>query len=104
MQVCAERGELRITRETFAEHFDAWLKGHHRASRSTREGYRAAGERRLKSFFGPMPLSAIDLRDRPQPRPREQKCRRVLVGDDLTLAPRVCPSVVALAKGHSRRR
>ena len=26
MQVRAEPGELRITRETFAEHFDAWLK------------------------------------------------------------------------------
>ena len=35
MQVRAERGELRITRETFAEHFDAWLKGHHRASKGT---------------------------------------------------------------------
>ena len=27
MQVRAERGELRVTRETFDEHFDAWLKG-----------------------------------------------------------------------------
>lgn len=53
MQVRAERGELRITRETFTEHFDAWLKGHHRASKGTRDGYRAAGERRLKPFFGP---------------------------------------------------
>jgi hypothetical protein len=52
MQVRAERGELRITRETFAEHFDAWLKGHHRASKATRDGYRAAGERRLKPYFG----------------------------------------------------
>jgi len=47
MQVRAESGELRITRETFAEHFDAWLKGHHRASKGTRDGYRAAGEWRL---------------------------------------------------------
>lgn len=61
MQVRAERGELRITRETFTEHFDAWLKGHHRASKGTRDGYRAAGERRLKPFFGPMRLSAIDV-------------------------------------------
>ena len=61
MQVRAERGELRITRETFAEHFDGWLKGHHRASKATRDGYRAAGERRLKPFFGPMRLSAIDV-------------------------------------------
>jgi hypothetical protein len=61
MQVRAERGELRITRETFAEHFDAWLTGHHRASTSTRNGYRAAGERRLKPFFGPLRLSAIDV-------------------------------------------
>ena len=38
MQVRAERGELRITRETFAEHFDGWLKGHHRASKATRDG------------------------------------------------------------------
>jgi hypothetical protein len=61
MQVRAERGELRITRETFGEHFDAWLKGHHHASKSTRAGYRAAGERRLKPFFGPMRVSAIDV-------------------------------------------
>jgi integrase len=61
MQVRAERGELRITRETFAEHFDGWLKGHHRASKATRDGYRAAGERRLKPYFGPMRLSAIDV-------------------------------------------
>lgn len=46
MQVRAERGELRITRKTFAEHFDGWLKGHHRASKATRDCYRAAGERR----------------------------------------------------------
>jgi hypothetical protein len=61
MQVRAERGKHRITRETFAEHLDAWLKGHHRASKATREGCRAAGERRLKPFFGPMRLSAIDV-------------------------------------------
>ena len=61
MQVRAERGELRITRETFAEHFDGWLKGHHRASKATRDGYRASGERRLKPYFGPMRLSAIDV-------------------------------------------
>jgi integrase len=61
MQVRAERGELRITRETFAEHFDAWLKGHHRASKATRDGYRAAAEIRLKPFFGPLRLSAIDV-------------------------------------------
>jgi hypothetical protein len=61
MQVRAERGELRITRETFAEHFDAWLKGHHHASKGTRDGYRTAGERRLKPFFGLMRLSAIDV-------------------------------------------
>jgi len=61
MQVRAERGELRITRETFAEHFDAWLKGHHSASKGTRDGYGAAGERRLKPFFGPTRLSAIDV-------------------------------------------
>jgi Phage integrase, N-terminal SAM-like domain len=61
MQVRAERGELRITRETFAEHFDGWLKGHHRASKATRDGYRAAGERRLRPYFGPMRLSAIDV-------------------------------------------
>src|ERR1700756_3126283 len=61
MQVRAERGELRITRETFAEHFDGWLKGHHRASKAPRDGYRAAGERRLKPYFGPMRLSAIDV-------------------------------------------
>jgi hypothetical protein len=61
MQVRAERGELRITRASFAEHFDAWLKGHHHASTSTRAGYRAAGERRLKPFFGPMRVSAIDV-------------------------------------------
>jgi hypothetical protein len=61
MQVRAERGELRITRETFAEHFDGWLKGHHHASKGTRDGYRAAGERRLKPFFGLMRLSAIDV-------------------------------------------
>jgi hypothetical protein len=52
MQVRAERGELRITRETFTEHFDGWLKGHHRASKATREGYRAAAERRLKRGSG----------------------------------------------------
>jgi hypothetical protein len=61
MQVRAERGELRGTRETFAEHFDAWLRGHHRATKVTRDGYRAAGERRLKPFFGPMRLSAINV-------------------------------------------
>jgi hypothetical protein len=61
IQVRAERGELRITRETFAEHFDGWLKGHHRASKAARDGYRAAGERRLKPYFGPMRLSAIDV-------------------------------------------
>jgi hypothetical protein len=61
LQVRAERGELRITRETFAEHFDGWLKSHHRASKGTRDGYRAAGERRLKPFFGPMRLSAIEV-------------------------------------------
>jgi Phage integrase SAM-like domain len=61
MQVRAERGELGITRETFAEHFDGWLKGHHRASKVTRDGYRASGERRLKPYFGPMRLSAIDV-------------------------------------------
>ena len=61
MQVRAERGELRITRETFAEHFDGWLKGRHRAGEVTRDGYRAAGERRLQPFFGLMRLSAIDV-------------------------------------------
>jgi hypothetical protein len=61
MQVRAERGELRGTRETFTEHFDAWLRGHHRASKVARDGYRAAGERRLKPFFGLMRLSAIDV-------------------------------------------
>ena len=61
MQVRAERGELRITRETFAEHFDGWLKGHQRASKATRDGYRASGARRLKPYFGPMRLSAIDV-------------------------------------------
>ncbi len=60
MQVRAERGELRGTRETFAEHFDAW-RGHHRATKVTRDGHRAAGERRLKSFFGLMRLSSIDV-------------------------------------------
>ncbi len=38
MLVRAESGELPITRETFAEHFDAWLKGRHRASKGTRDG------------------------------------------------------------------
>jgi hypothetical protein len=61
MQVRAERGELRITRETFAEQFDTWLKGHHRGSKGTRDGYRAAGERRLEPFFGPVRLSAIEV-------------------------------------------
>jgi hypothetical protein len=41
MEVRAERGELRITRETFAEHLDAWLTGHHRASESTGDGCRS---------------------------------------------------------------
>jgi integrase len=61
MQVRAERGELRITRETFAEHFDRWLKGHVVAS-ATRGGYRSAGERRLKPYFGELRLSAITVR------------------------------------------
>ncbi len=62
MQVRAERGELRITRETFAEHFDGWLKDTTEPARPpARDGYRAAGERRLKPYFGPMRLSAIDV-------------------------------------------
>jgi hypothetical protein len=56
-----EGGQLRITRETFAEHFDGWLKGHHRASKATRDGYRSAGQRRMKPYLGPMRLSAIDV-------------------------------------------
>jgi integrase len=41
--------------------FDGWLKSHHRASKGTRDGYRAASERRLKPFFGRLRLSAIDV-------------------------------------------
>jgi hypothetical protein len=48
MQVRAERGELRITPETFAEHFDGWLKGHDRASQVTRDHARAASDRGLR--------------------------------------------------------
>ena len=38
IQVRAERGELRVTRETFAEHFDGWLKGHHQPARPPATG------------------------------------------------------------------
>jgi len=55
----ADRGELRTTRQPFAEWFDEWLRSHHSAGTGTRGDYRRHGALRLKPFFGPMRLSAI---------------------------------------------
>jgi integrase len=55
----ADRGELRTTREKFADWFDEWLRGHHGAGAGTRADYARHGELRLKPFFGSMRLSAI---------------------------------------------
>ena len=97
MQVRAESGELRITRETFAEHFDAWLKGHHRASKGTRDGYRAAGERRLKPFFGLMRLSAIDVQI-----VRDFAAEMVELVEAGELAPKTVNNMLAAQSEHPR--
>jgi integrase len=57
----ADRGELRMTREAFGEHFDQWLRGHHSIGKGSRADYRGHGERRLKPYFGAMRLSAIGV-------------------------------------------
>src|ERR1035437_6848685 len=57
----ADRGELRMTREAFGEHFDQWLRGHHSIGKGSRADYRGHGERRLKPYFGTMRLSAIGV-------------------------------------------